>query len=366
MIRTHKIALNPSPSQLPLLEQCAVSADEGYNGMLAHFKETLDAKKPCAVSMLCPTWEAVRASRYPHFDDACQNAAKYAVYALGDAIEAWQDNARNNKLPRAHGPDHRPAFRADKGQGTVRCEGKRIELPSIGKVRMYEPLRYEECFLILTVTATYEAGRWWACVTGETEDPSPSSGTEVIGVDVGLRTIAVCSDGTRYEIPEAVGRLRREIGSLRRHLARQVQGSNRHERVQRQLEAACYRARCLRDEAQHKAAKEIVAKARVVVMEDLDIVDMMNQSGKRLAGGIARAAMRSLQEKIAYRCEAAKVTLIKVPPDFPSTRKCSRCGEPQDMPLRQRVYECSRCGFVLDRDLNAAINLKQYGKGMYP
>ena len=136
--------------------------------------------------------------------------------------------------------------------------------------------------------------------------------------------------------------------------------------MQRQLEAACYRARCLRDEAQHKAAKEIVAKARVVVMEDLDIVDMMNQSGKRLAGGIARAAMRSLQEKIAYRCEAAKVTLIKVPPDFPSTRKCSRCGEPQDMPLRQRVYECSRCGFVLDRDLNAAINLKQYGKGMYP
>ena len=66
MIRTHKIALNPSPSQLPLLEQCAVSADEGYNCMLAHFKETLDAKKPCAVSMLRPTWEAVRASRYPH------------------------------------------------------------------------------------------------------------------------------------------------------------------------------------------------------------------------------------------------------------------------------------------------------------
>ena len=111
-------------------------------------------------------------------------------------------------------------------------------------------------------------------------------------------------------------------------------------------------------------AKEIVAKAREVVMEDLDIVDMMNQSGKRLAGGIARAAMRSLQEKIAYRCEAAKVTLIKAPPDFASTRMCSRCGEPQDMPLGQRVYECFCCGFVLDRDLNAAINLKQYGVGM--
>ena len=104
----------------------------------------------------------------------------------------------------------------------------------------------------------------------------------------------------------------------------------------------------------------------VVVMEDLDIVDMMNQSGKRLAGGIARAAMRSLQEKIAYRCEAAKVTLIKAPPDFPSTQMCSsQCGGLQEMPLERRVYECPRCGFVLDRDLNAAINLKQYGEGMY-
>ena len=95
---------------------------------------------------------------------------------------------------------------------------------------------------------------------------------------------------------------------------------------------------------QHKAANEIVAKARMVVVESLDFRDMMNRSGRRLAGGIARAAMSALQYKIQYRCKAAKVEFVKAPADFPSTRKCSRCGEPQDMPLSKRVYECLRCG----------------------
>ena len=358
MIRTHKIALNPSPRHLCLLEQCAASAREAYNGALAYYKETLDAGKPCPVSMLLPMWQATR----PPFDDLCQDAAKYAVYALGNAIEAWQDNARDNAFPRAHGPDHRPAFRAHNGKGIVRCEGKRIRLPNIGSVRMHESLRFTG--VIPTLTVTHEAQRWRACVAVEMENPPACPGDEIIGVDLGVGTIAVASDGTRYEIPEAIGRLRREIGRLRRRLAKQIQGSGRYERTQRELQKARYRARCLREEAQHRAAKEIVAKARVLVMEDLDIVDMINHSGKRLAGGIARAAMRSLQEKIAYRCLAAGVELIKVPPNFPSTRECSRCGSIQDMPLRQRVYECPCCGLVLDRDRNAAINLKQYGERM--
>ena len=364
MIRTHKIALKPSPRHLPLLEQGTTSAREAYNWALAYFKETLDAGEPCPAGMLHPWWKAAQPPLYPPFDDLCQNAAKYAVYALGDAIKAWQDNARNNEFPKVHGPGHRPAFRVHKDEGIVRCEGKRIELPNIGSVRMHESLRFAGS--IPMVTVTHEAERWWACVAVEMKDPPPCPGDEIIGVDLGVGTIAVSSDGTRYEIPEAIGRLRREIGRLRRRLAQQVQGSGRHERTQRQLQKARYQARCLREEAQHRAAEEIVAKARVVVMEDLDIIDMMNQGGKRLAGGIARAAMRSLQEKIAYRCEAAGVRLVRVPVDFPSTRMCSRCGEPREMPLRQRVYECPCCGLVLDRDLNAAINLKQYGERMYP
>lgn len=361
MIRTHKIALNPSPRQLPMLEQCATSAREAYNGALAYFKDTLDAGNPCPGSMLLPMWQDARAPQYPSLDDACQNAAKYAVYALGAAIEAWQDDDRRNKFPRAHGSDRRPAFRA--GKGIVRCAGKRIELPDFGSLRMHEPLRFAGS--ISMVTVTHGAERWWACVAVDMKNPPPCPGDQIIGVDLGVGTIAVSSDGKRYEIPKAIGRLRREVARLRRRLAKQVPGSGRHERTQRHLQEVRCQARRLREEAQHRAANDIVAKARMVVMEDLDITGMMNQGGK-LAGTIARAAMRSLQEKIAYRCAAGGVRLVKAPVDFPSTRMCSGCHRLQDMPLGQRVYDCPCCPLVLDRDLNAAINLMQYGERMSP
>ena len=215
---------------------------------------------------------------------------------------------------------------------------------------------------ISAVTVTHEDERWWACVAVEMKNPPASLGSDIIGVDVGLGTIAVCSDGTRYEIPEALRSLRREIGCLTRRLARQVEGSRHHGRVQRQLQKARYLARCRREEAQHRAAKEIVAKARMVVVESLDVRDMMNRSGRRLAGGIARAAMGALQRKIACQCKAAGVRFVKAPGDFPSTRRCSRCGEPQDMPLSKRVYECLCCGLIMDRDDNAALNLQHYGE----
>ena len=72
--------------------------------------------------------------------------------------------------------------------------------------------------------------------------------------------------------------------------------------------------------------------------------------------------MSALQYKIQYRCEAAGVEFVRAPADFPSTRRCSRCGEPQDMPLSKRVYECLCCGLVMDRDDNAALNLQHYGE----
>ena len=360
IIRTRKIALSPSPKQLRLLEKHAAHARDAYNWALAKFKDRREAGEPCPASMLFPFWQEASATLYPQSEALCQSAAQYAVYALGDAIKAWQDDHRANDFPRFHRHNHKPAFRADEGADTVRCHKRRIELPRIGNVRMLWSLRPKA--RILEVTVTYEAARWWACIAVEMERPKRPPGTRIIGVDVGLGTIAVCSDGRRYEIPEELKSLRRDIGRFRRQLARQVEGSNRHERVQRQLENACYRARCLREEAQHRVAREVVAGARMVVMEELDITGMMKRSSRRLAGGIARAAMGALQRKIAYRCDATRVQLVRAPAGFPSTRMCSRCGALHEMPLRKRVYECLSCGLVMDRDDNAALNLQRHGE----
>ena len=93
---------------------------------------------------------------------------------------------------------------------------------------------------------------------------------------------------------------------------------------------------------------------------------MMNQSGRCLASGIARAAMRSLQYKIACRCAAVGVRFVKAAPRFTGTQRCSGCGGLQDMPLRKAVCECLGCGLVIDRDDNAALNLQHDGEAAEP
>lgn len=360
MNRTHKIALNPAPAHQRLLDLHADSAREGYNCMLAHFNKSLTAGKPCPVGMLFPIWQDILAARYPQYKNLCPSAAQYAVYALGGAIKAWENSDRDNEFPQPHGPDHRPAFRADEGEGSVNCEGKRIELPGIGTVRMRESLRLEG--RVSTVTITYEVGRWWACVAVERKDPPRICRSEAVGVDVGVGTMAVCSDGKRFEVPEALRLEWRRIGRYRKQLARQLPGSNRQKRVQRKLERASYRAKCLRDEAQYEATREIVTGDQVVVMETLDVVAMMQKGAGRLTKGIAAAAMSAMQRKIADRCDALGVEWMKADPDFPSSRLCSGCKALQDMPLGKKIYDCPSCAMSKDRDENAALNLKLYGE----
>ena len=121
----------------------------------------------------------------------------------------------------------------------------------------------------------------------------------------------------------------------------------------------------MREGAQHRAANAIVAGKQAVVLETLDVPDMMEKEDGRLEGVIAAAAMRSMQRKVIYRCEAAGVDVIMAPSSFASSQICSGCGNRKSGKTRlqdEEIYECHHCGLIIDRDENAAINLKHYGE----
>ena len=195
---------------------------------------------------------------------------------------------------------------------------------------------------ILEVTVKREAGRWFACVTVCMKAPEASTGTETVGVDVGVRMLATCSDETTYENPRARLRYWNKIQRCKERLARQKRGSPQHDRLRRKLEKIYYRVHCLRDDNHHKAAMELVADKAVVAMETLGLLDMLQD--KRGAGALSDAALGSFQNKIIYRCEAERIEVIKAGRWFPSSQLCSACG------------------VEINRDFNAALNLERYGK----
>ena len=358
MIRTHKIALRPTRRQHRLLEQCSDYARFAYNWTQRYFRDKHAAGETCPISLLCPVWNDAKASACPWGRKLPHSAAKYSVIDLTQAIEAWGDERRANRFPRFHGRHEKTAFRADEGPDTVTCKGWRIDLPRIGRVRMSEPLCWQGS--IREVTVKREAGRrWFACVTVRMRDREESPGTEDVGVDVGVEMLATCSDGTTYENPRARLRYWSQIRRCKEGIARHKPGSAEHQRLRRKLENIYYRVNCVRDDAHHKAAAKLVTNKRSVTLETLSLADMLKD--KRGAGALSDAALRSFQQKVAYRCAERGIEVIKADRWFTSTQLCSGCGAYRKVSLDERVYKCA-CGVELNRDFNAALNLKRYGE----
>ena len=364
LYRTHKIALDPTPEHERLLTHTADYARAAQNWALCCHKDGEKAKEEPTIKTLHRKWNDIKASKYPWGKDLSQSAAKYAIDALDHGIRAGKDRRLANGAPRFHSKTRRSAFRIGDGTDRVRCQGQEIKLPGIGSVRMRESLRLSGG--LHKVSIKREAGRWFACLTVKLQKPERSDrrpGTVSIGVDVGIRNMVVCSDGTVYEqypsrkTARRVKHQERKIRRYKKQLARQALGSARRERTVLKLQKARYRIKCARDDAQHKAATEVVGRADAVGIEELDVRAMQKGDEQRSPGQISGAAMSAMLYKLTYRCEAAGIRLVKAGRYFASSQLCSVCGRGQKMNMGKKEYRCP-CGSVLDRDVNAAVNLK--------
>ena len=221
MIRSHKIALDPTPKQARRLAQHAGYARVAYNHALADFKDGLGKGEWRTHYELRPRWNQVKAGCYPWCKELSQNAAKYAIIQLGDAVRAWCSDRQKNRFPRFKSRRGKAAFRADNGPGTVHSRDRRIHLPRIGSLRMREALRFDG--RVLECTVKRDAGRWFACICVEDarEAPEAKDG-RVIGVDLGVKTLATCSDGTVYANPRAEAAQRRKIRRYNKALSRSL------------------------------------------------------------------------------------------------------------------------------------------------
>jgi putative transposase len=207
------------------------------------------------------------------------------------------------------------------------------------------------------VTCKREADRWYAALTVEVDrpDPAPVAGP-VVGVDRGLATLAVCSDGERIAHARALQRGLRTMRRRARALTRCQRGSRNRAKAVLALARAHRRVRNQRLDALHKATTTLAKTKSVIVVEDLHVAGMLRN--RRLARSIADASWAELGHQLAYKTQWYGSQLIVADRWYPSSKLCSACGQiTAKLPLSQRVYHCAACGLTLDRDLNAARNL---------
>ncbi len=368
MIQTHKIALDVNNMQATLLSRHCGFARVAYNYCLKLFNSNLESTGEfLSFYDLKKEFNEVKYVVYEWCKALSQNTGKNAIHDLGGGMKKWLDKSLPNRKPKLRKRSHGQSYQADNGPGTIRVDGKKITLPKVGVVRMREALRFDGS--IRQVTITKDGGRWYACICVKTADRPPAKRKigRTIGIDVGIKTMAVTSDGEFVENPRAYAKNRRRLRKLDKAITRSRNTYGKNKRSNRRDVKYEHRRKLharithIRDDLQHKTTSAIVhAKhVRKVVVETLNIQGMIKN--RKLSRAIADASMSKFVSKLEYKCLWNGIEFERADRFFPSTKTCASCGNRKShIGLDVRTYHCYSCGHVMDRDLNAAINLANY------
>ena len=298
----------------------------------------------------------------PWFAGLSQNAVKGGMIDARDAIKRYYDG--RNRRPRFHGRNHSPAFRADNGSGTVQLDGKRLTAPAKagGPVKTKEPIRWagkvvRECRI------KEKAGRWYASVR-VVLDPGEyphKCGQGVLGIDLGLKTFATIAypDGTVEKV-DASQPFKQSLKALRRaqrRLSRRQKGSNNRRKARVAVAKRHSRMANIRKDFLHKLSHQVTGGSRTVQVESLSVKGWQRRWGRKTSDLAPAEFLRQLE----YRADWKSGGFLKAAWRFPSSQICQACGERGGrLALPVRRWVCLSCGCVLDRDGNAALNIRDW------
>lgn len=198
------------------------------------------------------------------------------------------------------------------------------------------------------------SGRWFAIFS--VEEPKGLKATNdgpSIGIDLGLRTFATLSDGTRIANPRHIRRYEEELSFRQRKVWRKKRRSRNRKKAIIRLARTYERLKNSRKDFLHKITRKMAATYSMIALENLACQEMAEQ---RFGKHINDAGWDTFADMLCYKAENAGCKVVFVNPKE-TTKKCSNCGKIQDMPLSARSYQCSGCGMLKDRDLNAAENI---------
>ena len=365
MLLTHKIQLVPNNKQAGYFAQAAGVSRFAYNWALAEWQRQYEAgERPSEIS-LRKQLNSIKREQFPWMYEVTKSAPQQAIKNLGNAFERFFK--KQGQYPRFKKKGVHDSFRADNGPaGTggdaVHVEGNRIKLARIGWVRMTESVRFRG--QIKSVIISKKAGRWFAAINVDTpalpharKNQASADVEQAVGVDLGITKLAVLSTGAEIEGPKALRKALNRIRFLNKELSRRKKGSGNWLKTKAKLAQAHYRVACLRQDSLHKLTTELVLNHTIIGIEDLNVAGMMKN--RHLSRAIADQGFGEFRRQMAYKSEWYGSELVIFPRFRPSSKVCCQCGQHHEMPLSRRTMDCP-CGNKMDRDLNAAINIKNY------
>ncbi|HKE99613.1 MAG TPA: IS607 family element RNA-guided endonuclease TnpB [Actinomycetes bacterium] len=392
-VQAYRFALDPTPRQQRALASSAGGARFCFNWGLEHVKQLLDRRAagepvevPWSLYALRRAWNQAKDEVAPWWPENSKEAYNSGLDGLARALKNFSDGrSGKRKGPRVGFPRFRKRGRTKAAvrftTGTIRVEAdrKHVTLPRLGALRTHESTRKLARRLeagsarILSATVSRTGGRWFVSFTCQVTRTVPARAARpprVVAADAGVTQLLTLSTGERIPNPAALRHALVRLRRLNRQLARRkgprTPAGGYREPSANWLDAKAELARAharvanLRRDALHQATSRLAREYDLVVVEALRVANLLRRArGKRgLNRALADAALAELRRLLGYKCPWAGSVLLEADPFFPSSKSCSGCGVVKaTLPLTERVFRCDACGLVVDRDVNAALNL---------
>jgi putative transposase len=357
MLLAHKIELHPTSEQAHYLDKACGSRRHCYNKLLEHFSMPEHKWSKAAAYQY---YIKVIRPEYPWYNEVSSRVTRNAIEDLDNAFKHFFRRVKNGKrpgFPKFKKKDIKDSF-ALREQSKFNVKGRKLR---IEKLKTLIPMRQRLRFggTPCQVTISKRAGKYFASLLVDTEDYKDYSQNRApsTGVDFGIKSLAVTSDGQVFPANNKLKRSIKKLKKLSCHLSRKQKGSNRRAIAKQRLAKLHYRIANQRRAVLHSLSHWLTASYDRIAIEDLNIKSMVRN--RKLARSIADAGFGLLRQLIEYKATLRGCTVELVDRFFPSSKMCSDCGQLYEITLADRELACD-CGLTIGRDLNAAINLNNF------
>ena len=366
MLRAHKIRLYPNNVQATYFSKACGVARFAYNWALAEWKRLYELGEPVNEGILRKRLNAIKREQFPWMLEVTKCAPQLAIKNdLNSAFRNFFRGLEQGKsvgYPKFHKKGTNDSFSISNDQFSVK--GKSAKIPNLGWVRLAEELRF--CGKILGAAISRTADKWFIAIQVEMPDPEIAiRENQAVGVDMGVKTLAVLSDGTEIVGSKASRKYEKQLRRLNQSLSRKI-GAKKGEtksknfmKTKRDLSKLYAKMANLRADETHKLTTSLAKTYTLIGIEDLNVKGMM--SNHQLARSVADMSFFEFRRQLEYKAAAAGTQVVVADRWFPSSKICSNCGiEHEMLSLGVRNWICQQCNACHDRDVNAAINLKNY------